>query len=78
MPIKQTIWGCEFGCHKKYVGKSRMVAHEARCFRNPARRACPTCFYDDQGYQCLALMDKEDGRHNVDCPKWRSRDDEPE
>jgi hypothetical protein len=77
MPIKQTIWGCQYGCRKKYMSKKRMEHHEEICFRNPARRACPSCFYDEQGL-CHAGIEKSfpGAWHQVGCYKWRFRDRE--
>ena len=37
-------FACEFGCRRNVtVSRKRMTDHEARCFYNPAQKACATC-----------------------------------
>lgn len=43
--IKIKAFECEF-CNKKiYRHKSSTIAHEKKCFANPANKACRTCTY---------------------------------
>lgn len=52
MPREVKAWACEWGCRTKVVTvKSRMVAHETRCIRNPNKKSCPTCKYNYQEWQ---------------------------
>lgn len=43
--------GCEFRCgYRINTSRKAIELHEARCFCNPARRACKTCvhsYYED-------------------------------
>lgn len=56
MPIERKAWACAWKCGGKVsTSRKRMEFHEARCFRNPARKACQTCAnfktdWDDDGY----------------------------
>lgn len=42
-PLKH--WGCDFRCGFTNSNRKRVNAHEAKCFSNPAVRACRTCHY---------------------------------
>ncbi len=44
MPVKVTAWSCIYRCGRKVnTRRTAMLAHEERCFFNPARRACQSC-----------------------------------
>jgi len=52
MPIERKAWACQYKCGRNVLtSRKRMETHEARCWRNPARRACASCKhlleYDD-------------------------------
>ena len=55
MPVERLAWACQWGCRRNVlVSRKRMEAHEAKCWRNPARRACASCkhlneYDDDNG-----------------------------
>jgi hypothetical protein len=44
MPIEVKAYRCEF-CGRVYLTK-QVDVHEAKCFKNPARRACKTCAFE--------------------------------
>ena len=81
MPTAVKAWACAWKCRESVkTSRKRMEFHEARCFRNPARRACQTCkhlvrdgSYEDGFYwQCGAddVIDLQDSGMRCDCPKW--------
>lgn len=44
MPRNLLAYGCAFKCGQRVtVKRTGMVAHEARCIKNPETRSCPTC-----------------------------------
>ena len=44
MPRKTIAFACEHGCGRNLlVSRSRMEAHETRCFFNPETKSCATC-----------------------------------
>ncbi len=46
MPIERKAWACRWRCGASVqTVKSRMEKHEARCWRNPERKACASCRY---------------------------------
>ena len=57
MPRQVTAYGCEYKCGQKVVlSKASMISHESRCFHNPLKKACASCFYfekeqDDNGVE---------------------------
>ena len=49
-PIPRRAYACRWGCGRSMLAsRARMAAHEDRCLRNPARRACVTCRHN--GYE---------------------------
>ena len=49
MPVERKAWACQYGCGRNVLtSRKRMEAHEARCWRNPARRACVACKHFNQ------------------------------
>ena len=84
MPRAIKAFGCEFACGRISTHRKRMLDHEARCFRNPVRRACQSCCH----FVAAVEGDETDGyatdpahcavRNNVDfiktlecdCEKW--------
>ena len=87
MPRRVTAFACSHGCRRNVItGYDRMAAHEARCFWNPANRACMTCKHDtfemvDDGspdsrpwnarYCDLALRGS-DGKPVYECDQWEA------
>ena len=58
MPREVKAYGCEYKCGKKVVlSKKSMTDHESRCFHNPEKKACVTCFYFEK---------EADGDHTQD------------
>jgi len=54
MPIERKAWACKWKCGGKVsTNRKRMVSHEARCFRNPDRRACQTCSNHTTEYETV-------------------------
>jgi len=48
MPVERKAWACAWKCGCKVTtSRKRMEFHEARCFRNPARKACQTCAHHE-------------------------------
>ncbi len=44
MPIKVSMWACDFGCKRRPLKDQRAMArHEKTCAMNPERRACKLC-----------------------------------
>ena len=81
MPVKVTRFAC-IHCGPKFVRSSEKTVsdHEARCFRNPARRACQTCWFNNS---YVAYMpdgcdhpDIERTALRFDCPGWKSSTNE--
>lgn len=77
MPREVKAYLCKFRCGRKSDTKRiRMVEHEARCRKNPARRACPTCKNEindpDFGYYC-EMEHIEDNHIQYDCEFWVKR-----
>lgn len=78
MPRKITAYACEFKCGRGCdTNRKRMADHEARCKKNQARRACPTCRFEmklyDEGFDCFQHM-LEDGKMiRYDCEGWEPR-----
>jgi len=83
MPRKVTAWACKYKCGAKVqTSHSRMLHHEARCLRNPSRRACTTCKWDwtehdwdDEGHRwqndgCEIDKRPADCRCVVECAHW--------
>lgn len=47
MPREVTAYLCAYRCGGRACLKAKTVAaHEARCTKNPARRACKTCAHN--------------------------------
>lgn len=91
MPRRVTAWACEHGCGRKVlVSRQAMERHEATCFHNPGRRACPSCAYDglaDEPWDrwCLAesgdwlsysefLIPEHQRPIAWNCPGWEASD----
>lgn len=82
MAIKVVGWSCQFKCGERIKAKRKsMEAHEGRCFRNPARRACQTCLHDEAPETEYRRTDEpqdiccetDDVMPAFDCPKWRAK-----
>lgn len=84
IPIQITVtrYVCPFCRRGRSTGKAA-VAHIARCWRNPAARACKTCKHYDAGVlagyedppmpeECEAGVDIDDGLI-VACESWEAK-----
>jgi hypothetical protein len=89
MPSKITAWSCQFKCGRRVcTTKSVIEKHEARCFSNPAMRACKTCGnFDSKGWangtKCNAYYLDERTENNPDglrsdCKMWVSAEHDEE
>ncbi len=48
MPRAVTAYLCIFRCGRRATTHRKgMERHESMCLKNPERRACPTCKYDE-------------------------------
>jgi hypothetical protein len=57
MPREVKAYACEFRCGKKTtMRRASMVEHEAKCWRNPAAKACLTCRYERMDDECDEIM----------------------
>jgi hypothetical protein len=43
MPTKINAYACQYRCGRIGTKRAAIVAHEARCFRNPETSSCQTC-----------------------------------
>lgn len=43
-----TAFQCEYCLRHVGMNKHHVRKHETTCFKNPARRACPTCKFEDR------------------------------
>ncbi len=72
VPVR--AWACAFKCGSAVKTKhSTMWAHQQRCCRNPARRACQTCVHkkrDENGGYCEKLNIGLSESLRYDCPAW--------
>jgi hypothetical protein len=77
MPIPVRAFACKWGCRRKTTThKNDMAAHEDRCYKYPAKMACPTCEHDgeeDGDYFCFEARRTAKERLIYDCPYWVSR-----
>lgn len=46
---KRWRYYCDF-CGKSGMNSTRIREHEARCRKNPKRRACPTCKHESEDF----------------------------
>jgi len=74
-----TAWACEYKCGRSVtVSRKNIERHEQTCKMNPARRACPTCKYEDREWldynraEFFCQIDAlPDGMSMVvQCEKW--------
>ncbi|MFA6509975.1 MAG: hypothetical protein WCV62_05920 [Candidatus Peribacteraceae bacterium] len=76
MPVRVSMFACEFRCGRVSAKHDPVAKHEPTCFLNPARRACKTCkheqFFDD-GRNCAAGVDLGEKDIRFDCEKWEGR-----
>ena len=78
MPVSVNRFACVW-CGPKFVkaNEKTVLEHEARCFRNPERRACQTCDYNNSyhsGVDGCEHPDIEREALRFDCPGWVSKD----
>lgn len=83
-----TAYRCEHGCGHVRAKRAAVLAHEARCFRNPVTRSCQTCAnrvppepadYDDRGMMTYSGCGwscaedcAQDGKPRTECPAWEA------
>jgi hypothetical protein len=74
MPLKVAAYRCEFGCGRRVTtDRADVLKHEQTCFRNPARRACKTCRFEereDGDWYCTAKGGPGDDGGWLDDPAW--------
>lgn len=71
IPYPVTLYGCPFKCGHRHVRNEKlMIAHEARCWRNPTNRTCKTCRHESY-YTDSAGDIYGDGRYVE--PDWYER-----
>ena len=64
MPHLTKVFQCDF-CQHVCLSLYGAKKHEAKCIKNPAVKACPTCKYDiSKGKYCT--------RH---CDQWEGKDE---
>lgn len=85
IPVVVTRHQCPF-CRITRAKKAAMAAHIARCWHNPAAKACKTCrhyeppqsgpYDEDPGWPegCGAGC-RIDHRLKSDCPLWQGQED---
>jgi hypothetical protein len=76
MPIERKAWACAWNCGGRVTtSRKRMEFHEARCFHNPARRACQTCANFDRRNGCLAENGPvlEEAGMQYGCQWWSNK-----
>lgn len=70
MARKVTAYACDFRCGRRVItSRKAMLEHEQTCWRNPARRACMTCYHEEPPYS---------GGNSTTIPGYPYADDPPE
>ena len=73
MPNLVKAYSCSHGCARRILtSKKAMAAHENRCKKNDASRACASCLYD-QNLECEINAKNHDQKIVFNCPQWRSK-----
>lgn len=74
LPLVVKRYQCPF-CRRSRSARRAAEQHIARCWLNPAARACKTCAHfsndEDYGPDCGAGVDLEKGLRDF-CPLWRA------
>lgn len=66
MPIKRVAWACKWVCGRNVLtSRKAMEEHENRCGRNPASRACPTCYHACIEYLGDVMIDRGDKQVSI-------------
>jgi hypothetical protein len=74
IPYQVTMYKCSHRCGKYSRNEKFIAGHEPHCWKNPARRTCKTCIYenyfsDSAGYITDAI---------VEPPWWERHCDHPD
>ncbi len=78
MPLKRTAWACKWGCGRNVLtSRKGMADHESRCFYNPARRACKTCRFWVDAWECEHPDNDDPSTLAAECRWWKLAPENP-
>lgn len=73
--IISTMRHCDYCLLADYRSREMMEEHEAQCTRNPALRACGSCYYreeeENDTFYCAAYEFNVSG-YVLSCPQWKN------